>query len=145
MNRIAVAQELVKIAELLTGTTGTFKCPECGTGVLENTGYCVKCKKKVKEGALMPLTEVTPEALASLPRMSLSEIAGMVYEDWKNVNYAAKPYLEAMSTLRSINDNYIQDSGSSVVAYFLSNATSWHGEVAKVVKKELNHRLKTAR
>ena len=93
----------------------------------------------------MPLTEVTPEALASLPRMSLSEIAGMVYEDWKNVNYAAKPYLEAMSTLRSINDNYIQDSGSSVVAYFLSNATSWHGEVAKVVKKELNHRLKTAR
>lgn len=28
----------------------TFKCPECGTKVLEQTGYCVKCKKKVKKG-----------------------------------------------------------------------------------------------
>jgi predicted RNA-binding Zn-ribbon protein involved in translation (DUF1610 family) len=27
----------------------TFKCPECGTKVLKQTGYCVKCKKKVKE------------------------------------------------------------------------------------------------
>ena len=26
-----------------------FKCPECGTKVLEQTGYCVKCKKKVKK------------------------------------------------------------------------------------------------
>lgn len=49
MNRIAVARELVEIAKLITGTTGTFKCPECGTKVLENTGYCVKCQKKVKQ------------------------------------------------------------------------------------------------
>ena len=27
--------------------TGTFKCPTCGSKVLKNTGYCVKCKKKV--------------------------------------------------------------------------------------------------
>lgn len=27
----------------------TFKCPECGTKVLKQTGYCVKCKKKVKK------------------------------------------------------------------------------------------------
>jgi bifunctional autolysin len=26
----------------------TFPCPYCGTKVLEQTGYCVKCKKKVK-------------------------------------------------------------------------------------------------
>ncbi len=25
----------------------TFKCPECGSKVLKQTGYCVKCKKKV--------------------------------------------------------------------------------------------------
>jgi predicted RNA-binding Zn-ribbon protein involved in translation (DUF1610 family) len=49
MNKQAVAAELVKIAELLTATTGTFECPNCGTKVLENTGYCVKCKKNVKE------------------------------------------------------------------------------------------------
>jgi DNA-directed RNA polymerase subunit RPC12/RpoP len=28
----------------------TFKCPYCGTKVLAKTGYCVKCKKKVKGG-----------------------------------------------------------------------------------------------
>ena len=30
----------------------TFKCPTCGTKVLENTGYCLKCKKKVKKAAV---------------------------------------------------------------------------------------------
>lgn len=28
----------------------TFPCPDCGTKVLEQTSYCVKCKKKVKPG-----------------------------------------------------------------------------------------------
>jgi hypothetical protein len=28
----------------------TFKCPKCGTKVLEATGYCIKCKAKVKPG-----------------------------------------------------------------------------------------------
>jgi DNA-directed RNA polymerase subunit RPC12/RpoP len=27
---------------------GTFKCPTCGSKVLNNTKYCVKCKKKVQ-------------------------------------------------------------------------------------------------
>lgn len=27
--------------------TETFTCPECGSKVLKNTGYCVSCKKKV--------------------------------------------------------------------------------------------------
>lgn len=26
----------------------TFECPKCGTNVLKQTGYCVKCKSKVK-------------------------------------------------------------------------------------------------
>jgi len=29
----------------------TFKCPTCDTKVLEQTSYCVKCKKKVKKAA----------------------------------------------------------------------------------------------
>jgi DNA-directed RNA polymerase subunit RPC12/RpoP len=169
MNKEAVAKELLSVAKLLA-TTGTFECPECGTKVLENTGYCVKCEKKVKQATTgtfecpncgtkvlentgycvkcekkVKQAAVMPEDLATLPRMALNQIASLVYEDWKNVNYAAAPYLNAMSSLRSIDDNYMQDTGYSVVAYFLSNATSWHGEVAKLVKKELNHRLKTAR
>ena len=30
------------------GNTATFKCPICGSKVLVNTSYCMKCKKKVK-------------------------------------------------------------------------------------------------
>ena len=41
-----VVAELVSIAKELVA--GTFKCPDCGAKVLENTGYCLSCKKKVK-------------------------------------------------------------------------------------------------
>ena len=37
----------------------------------------------------------------------------------------------------SINDNYGVDSGKSIVLYFLSNASTWRGETAKRIKKEL--------
>jgi hypothetical protein len=67
----------------------------------------------------------------------LSVIAREVYQDWKKVNYAAKPYLDAMAQLHSIDDDYMYDSARSVVLYFLSNARTWKGEVAKRVKAEL--------
>lgn len=67
----------------------------------------------------------------------LSQIAREIKADWKNVNYAAKPYLDAMAGLNSIDDNYYCDSGKSVVLYFLANASSWRGEKAKAVKAEL--------
>lgn len=80
-----------------------------------------------------------PEELAT---MSISDLAMIVYDDWKSVNYAAKPYLQAMSSLNSVKDNYGMDSGYSIIAYFLSNASQWKGEVAKGVKAELKKRLK---
>ena len=73
---------------------------------------------------------------------SIYEIAKEISKNWKNVNYAAKPYLDAMYSLEKITDTYYYDSGSSVVAYFLANASSWRGETAKRVKKELNDMLK---
>ena len=68
----------------------------------------------------------------------LYEIAADIRKDWgAKVNFAAKPYLDAMASLTSINDNYGWDSGSTIVRYFLSNASSWRGETAKAIKKEL--------
>ena len=67
----------------------------------------------------------------------LYEIAREIRRDWKNVYFGAVPYLDAMSTLDSIEDNYMFDSGKSVVLYFLSNASTWRGETAKRVKAEL--------
>jgi hypothetical protein len=82
------------------------------------------------------------------PVRSLNTIAGEIYQNWNTRNSGtvlspyAKPYLEAMSSLDSINDNYGLDSGKSIVAYFLGNATSWKGEKAREIKKELNAMLK---
>jgi len=75
----------------------------------------------------------------------LSEIAEVIEADWEKVNFAARPYLSAMMTLESINDRYMFDSGRSIVLYFISNARSWRGPVAKEVKKELNRRVKSRR
>ena len=72
------------------------------------------------------------------------EIAREIKKDWKNVYFGAKPYLDAMFSLDSIKDDYMLDTGSSVVAYFLSNATTWRGPVARAIKKELNDMLKKA-
>jgi hypothetical protein len=68
---------------------------------------------------------------------SLRDIAAEIRSDWRNVNYAAEPYLAAMSTLDGISDSYGMDSGKSIVLYFLSNATTWRGDVARRVKAEL--------
>lgn len=70
------------------------------------------------------------------------EIANEIRKDWKKVNFGAVPYLDAMSSLTNITDNYFEDSGRSVVAYFLANAGTYRGDVAKRVKAELNKMLK---
>jgi hypothetical protein len=78
----------------------------------------------------------------------LYQIANEIRQNWKksvsgtDVWFGAKPYLDAMSTLDKITDNYGLDSGSSIVAYFLGNANTWRGEVARNIKKELNAMLK---
>lgn len=83
-----------------------------------------------------------PANLADLSRMTIDQIADLVAKDWKNVNYAAKPYLSAMFSMTNISDNYGMDSGTSIVCYFLANANSWKGDVAREVKKELNRRIR---
>ena len=69
---------------------------------------------------------------------SLSIIAAEIRKDWKKPYFGAVPYLNAMMCLDSINDNYGFDTGKSIVLYFLANAGTWRGEVAKRIKKELN-------
>ena len=73
-------------------------------------------------------------------------IAAEIKKDWtkdgKKVYFGAVPYLEAMFSLRDITENYGEDSAESVVAYFLSNAAIWKGEVARSIKKELNLMIK---
>jgi hypothetical protein len=67
----------------------------------------------------------------------LYEIAREIKKDWQKVYFGAVPYLQAMQTLDSIDDNYGMDSAKSIVNYFLANASTWRGEVAKRIKAEL--------
>lgn len=71
----------------------------------------------------------------------LFEIACEIRANWPNVYFGAVPYLDAMSTMNSVNDNYGWDSGRSIVMYFLANAQTWRGDVAKRIKAELKKML----
>ena len=71
----------------------------------------------------------------------IHEIASEIRADWKNIYFGAVPYLDAMSELNTVSDNYFADTGSSVVAYFLANATTWPGETARRCKAELKAML----
>lgn len=67
----------------------------------------------------------------------LSVIAADIRKHWAKVNYAAKPYLDAMATLDTINDRYYADDARTIVLYFLSNARSFTGPDAKRIKADL--------
>lgn len=75
----------------------------------------------------------------------LYEIAEDIRRNWGNVYFGAVPYLEAMFALDSMDDMYGMDDARSIVAYFLSNATTWRGEDARRIKAELNSMLKTGK
>ena len=74
---------------------------------------------------------------------SLNDISREIRLDWGGkINFAAKPYLAAMMGMGDINEQFGYDSGRSIVIYFLNNASSWRGDVAKRVKAELRAMLK---
>lgn len=148
--------------EPFTKVEKMWVCPKCRfkvpTGKLTTTRVTVDIDKETgdvdvdvtnaRRGRMAVAVPADPAVMAQLPRMDLNQIAQVIYDDHRaqgrTVNYAAKPYLEAMSTMRDIKENYMADSGTSIVAYLLGNLTSWGGETARAVKKELNRRLKAA-
>lgn len=73
---------------------------------------------------------------------SLYEIAEEIRMDWAKPYFGAVPYVEAMQSLRSIEDSYGLDSARSIVNYFLANAQTWRGETARRVKAELKEMVK---
>lgn len=75
----------------------------------------------------------------------LSTIASEIRRDWTNPYFGAKPYIEAMGALETMNDNYGSDSAIAVVSYFLANAAQWRGETARRVKQELKTMLRQSR
>ncbi len=88
-----------------------------------------------------------PETLASTQDLSILPLVDIVREirkDWKPVHYTAIPYLDAMGNLDE-KGNFGLDTGKSVILYFLCNASTWKGPIARAMKKELNKRVKTGK
>ena len=75
-----------------------------------------------------------------MPR-SLETVAREIRANWTNPYFAAKPYLDAMRSLGCVDDKFGYDDGRSIVLYFLSNASTWRGPVAKSIKAELKAML----
>lgn len=73
---------------------------------------------------------------------TLHEIAREIRKVWANVHYSAKPYLDAMSQMGSVKENFMFDSGHDIVIRFLGNATTWRGEDARRIKAELKQMCK---
>ena len=67
----------------------------------------------------------------------LSEIAAEVRADWSRPYFGAVPYLDAMGSLNYMSDHYGLDCAASIVLYFLGNAQTWKGPVARRIKAEL--------
>ena len=95
-------------------------------------------------------TQADPRTAARMKTIAegdLSDIASVIRRDLreqrKSVPPAAAPYLDALGALSSMNDMYDMDSAKTVVAYLLSNLSSYKGETAKAVKAELKRRLKS--
>ena len=72
----------------------------------------------------------------------LYEIAEQIEKDWQKPYFGAVPYLQAMYSLKSIDDNFGLDSGRSIVIYFLANAQTWRGEKAREIKAVLKGLIK---
>jgi len=90
--------------------------------------------------------ETTIATLPDFSKMTIAEIACRIDADWRKqkggISIYAKEQLKAMLWIQQITDKYISDDGYGVVGSFLCNATTWKGETARAIKKELNKRLK---
>ena len=98
---------------------------------------------KITENQIRKIVKQALNEQISRPR-PVYEIADEITRLWKNVNFAAAPYLKAMRNISSVADTYGADDGRDIVLYFLSNADTWKGPDAKRLKDELKAVMKTA-
>jgi hypothetical protein len=67
----------------------------------------------------------------------LSEITREIRKDWKPMYRPAEAHFEAFEYADNVNQMYGMDSVKSEICYFLGNAQTWKGDVARRIKLEL--------
>lgn len=93
--------------------------------------------------------EVDEKTASAIKDADLSDLSSMIRRDLrsqgKKIPFGAEPYLDALSSLSDANESYGMDSGKSMIAYALSNLTSYKGPKARAIKAELKARMKAAK
>jgi DNA-directed RNA polymerase subunit RPC12/RpoP len=130
-----IAIRLLKLAKGIV-SADTFKCPKCGTKVLKNTGYCIKCKKKVKKSKVSAKTfkcptcgtkvlEQTGFCVKCKKKVKKSSIARNA-----RVFFAADPMNQALNAYSDVHDE--EGYGPRDLSYkgAFSDAR-WFGEIIK--------------
>lgn len=77
-------------------------------------------------------------------KRTVSQIAAEIYIAWTSPNYGAVPYLEAMLSMNYVEvegRRYGVEPAESIIARFLSNASSFRGADARRLKAELRARV----
>lgn len=75
--------------------------------------------------------------MSDLSTRPICEIADEIIANWPSPYFGAVPYLQALSDLNTIEEDYGADSARSIVLYFLANAQTFRGTEARRLKKEL--------
>lgn len=92
---------------------------------------------------IRPGVDIRPRVTPSGHR-PLCDIASDIFYDWRDsIPPNAAAYLVPMLSLYDITDNFLCDSASYVVRYFLANAQGWRGDTARAIKAELKQILET--
>ncbi len=96
-----------------------------------------------KEKPAPPDPEVVARKLEIIRQTSSPFVlAAITREFWLKPYFGIEPYLDAMATMMSFQDDYGQESGKSIGRYFLANATTFKGPIARAIKariQELTH------
>ena len=82
-----------------------------------------------------------PGAPSDITRASLRQLGRIISAHWPEPYFGAVPYIAAMQNSDD-DGRYYEDDASCLTMYFLSNAASWRGAIARTIKKELRRRLK---
>lgn len=78
-----------------------------------------------------------PRLLSTIGFEIQTDMVALKGDRWRQVYYAAVPYLEAMQSLGNMSDCYGQDSAETIVVYLLGNLQQWRGDKAREIKAEL--------
>ena len=85
---------------------------------------------------------INPISAEYVRGLEWSQLVRLIGEHWVKMSVHARPYYSAMRVMSGPKEAYGMDSGIGTVLYFLGNAASWRGDVARAVKAELKRRIK---